>query len=80
MSDSSITGFPQAIEAERAVLGGLLMDPLQVPTIAEILTKDDFYSGAHGRLFQVLLDRSNKHETIDQLVIGELVASSPAPE
>ncbi len=80
MSDGTISGFPQALEAERAVLGGLLMDPEQVPSIAEILTREDFYKGAHGRLFQLLLDRSNTGQTIDQLVIGELVASAASPE
>jgi replicative DNA helicase len=80
MTEGTISGFPQALDAERAVLGGLLIDPEQVPSIAEVLTREDFYSGNHGRLFQVLVDRSNGTETIDQLVMAEFVAASNNPD
>ncbi len=80
MHDGTISGFPQALEAERALLGGLLIDPEQIPSIAEVLKKEDFYAGNHARLFQLLVERSDGDADFDQLVIGEFVASSAKPD
>ena len=46
--------FPQSLEAERAVLGGLLLDHGQVATIAEVLAPADFFSAAHQRIFTAI--------------------------
>jgi replicative DNA helicase len=54
--------FPQSLEAERAVLGGLLLDFSQVPALAEIVAPEDFYSEAHAKIFRLLIDRANKNE------------------
>ena len=47
--------LPQSIEAERIVLGGILVDPERIHGIAEHIVPDDFYRDAHGRLFELLL-------------------------
>jgi len=80
MPEPSITGFPQALDSERAILGGLLIDPEKISSISEILTPEDFYSGQHRKIFQLLLDRSNSGEMVDQLVVMEQVAASTAPD
>lgn len=77
MSESdSQRQFPQSIEAERAVLGGMLLDFAQVPALAEIISPDDFYNGAHGRIFQLMLDRSNQNEPLDVLGLADHMMSS----
>lgn len=35
--------LPQSLEAERAVLGGIMLDGSQALSIAEVLDPDDFY-------------------------------------
>jgi replicative DNA helicase len=47
--------LPQSIEAERIVLGGILVDPERIHGIAEHIVPDDFYRDAHGKLFELLL-------------------------
>lgn len=42
---------PQSVEAERAVLGSLLLLPEVCDEVALILRADDFYDDAHGRIF-----------------------------
>ncbi len=41
---------PQNIEAEEAILGGILLDPEALGRVMEVLTPDAFYMGAHRDL------------------------------
>ncbi len=65
--------LPAAVEAERALLGGLQVDPQQVPTIGERLRPDDFFRDEHGRLYALLLDMSARGEHIDPITVPERV-------
>ena len=80
MSEMEGRQFPQSLEAERAVLGGLLLDFSQVPALAEIVAPEDFYSEAHAKIFRLLIDRANKNEPIDVLGLADHVLSSPNPD
>ena len=42
---------PHSLEAERAVLGSLLLDSEQVLSVAEIIKPEDFYREAHQKIF-----------------------------
>jgi len=66
--------LPANVDAERAVLGALLLNDEYIGTIAEIITPDDFYSIAHKYIFQVIVDLSQKHKRIDIVTLqNELV-------
>ncbi|MCC6409603.1 MAG: replicative DNA helicase [Planctomycetes bacterium] len=62
---------PHNEEAERAVLGGLLLAPDRIPEIAEIVNPDSFYSKRHRMLFEVLVSISNKGLPVDYLTVGQ---------
>lgn len=64
---------PQAVEAERALLGGLIQDPDLLPEIQEILRPDDFYRPEHGALFQLLGDMQAREESIDLITVPERI-------
>ena len=69
--------LPQSLEAERAVLGGLMLDPERVLSIAERLTQEDFYRPAHGRLFKMMIEMAERGEPVELVaVIERLVASN----
>ncbi|MCB9758845.1 MAG: replicative DNA helicase [Alphaproteobacteria bacterium] len=72
--------FPQSLEAERAVLGGLLLDFAQVPAIAEVLSADDFYSSAHGAIWRLMLERANRNEPLDVLGLADHMMSTGQAE
>jgi replicative DNA helicase len=72
--------FPQSLEAERAVLGGLLLDHGQVPTVAEILTPVDFFSAAHQRIFTLMLERHAQSEVLDVLGLADHIMATDAAE
>ena len=46
--------LPHADEAERAVLGAILLDNEQFEKAQEILRPDSFYSSRHESLFRVI--------------------------
>ena len=47
--------LPHNAEAERTVLGAVLVDGSTFNSAAEILTRDDFYREAHRRIFDAML-------------------------
>ncbi len=69
------SALPQSLEAERAVLGGLMLDPDQVLVVAERLGPDDFYREVHGQLFQVMVDMAKGNEPTETAAVVEKVAS-----
>lgn len=46
---------PHSAEAERAVIGSMIMDKDAILVSSEILTEDDFYQGQYGELFKALI-------------------------
>jgi replicative DNA helicase len=73
---------PHNLEAERGVIGSLLLDPLLADDIVIMLSEDDFYSDANRRLYkhlkemrstgcaidlELLLDRLRKAEEIEAI-------------
>ena len=64
---------PQAIEAEQALLGCLLIDTTALPRIMGMVTADSFYKPAHGRIFQSMLNLFEKNETIDTITVVDQI-------
>ncbi len=66
---------PHALDAERAVLGALLLEPSSYEAVIdEGLRPDDFYRPAHGTIFRVVQALHAAAEPIDTLtVVDELM-------
>src|SRR4029077_5277227 len=66
---------PSALDAERAVLGALLLEPSSYEhVIDEGLRPEDFYRPAHGTVFRAIQDLHAAAESIDTLtVVDELL-------
>ena len=64
-------GLPQNAEAERAVLGSILLDPAAISLVVPILEQDDFYSDKHQRIFRGMLDLFERSSEIDLLTLKE---------
>ncbi len=47
---------PHSVEAERAVIGSMMMDSDAIQIAAETLTAEDFYNGQYGVIFDALVD------------------------
>ena len=44
--------MPMSIEAEEAILGGILIDPTAISRVADLLKPEYFAIGAHQRIFR----------------------------
>lgn len=62
---------PKAIQAERALLGGLLLDPLQVSEVAATLTPADFFNAGHGHVFAWLVETERKGGHPDPVMLAD---------
>ncbi len=67
---------PHNEEAERSVLGSLLISPDRVPEVAEFLDGDDFFVGRHGIIFKALLDMSERNLGVDLMTLGEYLKAN----
>jgi len=61
---------PQALEAEKSLLGSLLLDRNAVVRVVDFITPGDFYKGAHQEIYQVCRELFEKNEPIDLLSVA----------
>ena len=62
---------PHNIEAEQAVLGGVLLENESFNGILEILNENDFYHSAHRKVFLSMLELYNKNQPIDLITLTD---------
>lgn len=63
---------PQALEAECAVLGAMLLDGRAISRALEILDESSFYRPAHRRIFSALITLwERKEDAIDAVALSE---------
>jgi replicative DNA helicase len=64
---------PHSIEAEQAVLGGLLLDPAAWDNVADVVIPEDFYRPDHRLIFQAIGSLAGNAKPCDVVtVVGEL--------
>ncbi|MEE8349080.1 MAG: replicative DNA helicase [Acidobacteriota bacterium] len=63
--------LPHNSEAERAVLGAVLLDNALLDQTSEILTTNDFYLESHRNIFSTMERLSSKTRAIDSLTLRE---------
>ncbi len=67
----SIKVPPQSVEAEQAVLGGLMLVNEAWDKVADRLTEEDFYRRDHRLIFRAIADLSEKSKPCDAVTLGE---------
>ena len=60
---------PQDIEAERSVLGALMLDKSAIIKVADLLAAEDFYNPHHNQIYQTIFELYEKNEPIDILSV-----------
>jgi replicative DNA helicase len=66
---------PHSIEAEQAVLGGLMLAPEAWERIADRINEDDFYRRDHRLIFRAIQTLSEKDQPCDAITLGEWFAA-----
>jgi replicative DNA helicase len=59
---------PNALDAERAVVGGVLLENDAMNVVMEILSHEDFYSDANGRIYEAMHALFARSQPIDHVV------------
>ena len=62
---------PQNIDAEKSVLGAMMLDKDAILTAEDLLTPADFYREANAIIFQAILNLSHRGEPADILTVTE---------
>ncbi|XLQ20100.1 MAG: replicative DNA helicase [Candidatus Moraniibacteriota bacterium] len=61
---------PNSIEAEKTVLGALMLDKEAIIKVADMIKVGDFYKNAHNIIFEAMLSLYEKNDPIDVLSIS----------
>lgn len=64
---------PHSLEAERSVLGGILLHAGKLDEVADRLRPSDFYVEANGLVYRAMLDLSAKSQPVDMIQIANLL-------
>ena len=67
---------PNNLEAERGVIGAILLDPRLCDDVAIVLRPDDFYLDQHRRVYRRLLEMNAASSGIDLTLLVEELRSS----
>ncbi|HEX8458481.1 MAG TPA: replicative DNA helicase [Pyrinomonadaceae bacterium] len=63
--------LPHGAEAERAILGAIILDNNLVNQAIELLKPDDFYVRAHQHIFRAMISMSERGAEINPILLGE---------
>jgi replicative DNA helicase len=62
---------PHSVEAEQAVLGGLLLDPTAWDQVADVVTEMDFYRPDHRLIFEAIGALAGSAKACDVVTVSE---------
>ena len=62
---------PHSIEAEQAVLGGLLIDNEAWDKVCERVQSEDFYRHEHRLVYEVMQDLARRDQPFDVVTLSE---------
>jgi replicative DNA helicase len=62
---------PQAVDAEVAVLGAMLLDSAAIGVAAELLDETSFYRGPHRKIFRAVMGLFAKDEAVDLVTLTQ---------
>lgn len=62
---------PHSIDAEQAVLGGLMIDPQALEKVLGLLVHTDFYRRDHQLIFKAISELAEKNRPYDAVTLGD---------
>ena len=71
--------LPHSVEAEKSVIGSMLMDMDAVIAASEIITKDDFYGKQYGTLFEAMLKLYKEGKPVDLVTLQNKLKEMDVP-
>lgn len=78
MSSEPDLHLPRNVEAEAALLGGLMCENKLIDDVADLVRAEDFFEPLHGRLFETILREHNHGRHVSPLTLKDLFADDAA--
>ena len=72
--------LPHSIEAEKAVIGSMIMDADAIGAASEIITGDDFYQRQYGLLFDAMVELTGEGKPVDLITLQENLKMKDVPD
>ena len=71
---------PHNLDAERSLLGGILLDSQAFNDIVEIVHADEFYRDAHRKVFEAMSSLQTRSQPIDRITVKDELTAQGAFE
>jgi replicative DNA helicase len=68
--------LPHSVEAEQAVLGGLMLTNDSFDTVASVITETDFFAQDHQLIFQTMRSLSDDSKPLDVITLSEVLQNN----
>lgn len=76
MSDAAARVLPHSIDAEKSVIGGVLVQGKAFDEVADLVEARDFYHPAHEAIYRAMCDLAAASKPIDPLTVAEQMRAS----
>ncbi|NVM24659.1 MAG: replicative DNA helicase, partial [Desulfobacterales bacterium] len=64
---------PHNLEAEQAIVGGILINNDALNQVIDILSSEDFYREAHALIFEGMLTLYNRDDPVDLITLSQVL-------
>ncbi|SHJ40821.1 replicative DNA helicase [Parasporobacterium paucivorans] len=71
--------LPHSVEAEKSVIGSMMMDEDAVAKASEILVADDFYGRQYGVVFDAMVEMYNQGKPVDLITLNNKLKEKDVP-
>jgi replicative DNA helicase len=68
--------LPHSVEAEQAVLGGLMLTNDSFDTVASVISENDFFAQDHQLIFQTMRSLSDDSKPLDVITLSEVLQNN----
>ncbi|MCI5951539.1 MAG: replicative DNA helicase [Anaerostipes sp.] len=71
---------PNSPEAEKSVIGSMLMDRDAIIEVADVLVKEDFYQNTNGILYEAMVELYREGKPVDLITLQNKLKEKQVPE
>ena len=71
--------LPHSIEAEKSVIGSMMMDREAIIAASEIITAEDFYQHPYGVMFECMVELFNEGKPVDLVTLQNRLKEKDVP-
>src|SRR5262245_26589800 len=61
---------PQDVDAERSVLGAMMLEVVAIAEVVAALAPDDFYLPAHAFIYEAMTDLFQANQPVDEITVS----------